>query len=291
MSSNSFFLSKFLKIIKNPKNAFKKQSTKLHPYKAKVNFFAIKVLYLFPLKSIIAMKKGELDKIFEFLFDNRTVRVGACLYYSNKQSVSELQEFMHSEELEYIKNLSSKKRVSSYLMGRYAAKKAYSLLDSSTQLNKLSIGMGISGFPILTGTKTQNLRLSISHTDEAAVGICFNERFLLEIDIEKIDNDMISTIEQTLSTTENKILNAHTKSKNEVLFHHWTAKEALTKIFRTGLAFPYEILEVSKLKFKDNLMISEFSNFDSFVAVSQIIDKHILTMVFHRDFKAKAICF
>ncbi len=229
------------------------------------------------------MPEIEINKSLKFSCNNQLIKIGYCFVLPNQQSINDKIKHLHPSELLRFNNAPSNKRATSYLLGRYAAKKAYQIIDSSIEPSQIFIDKGIAGFPIFPGEIAPNTRISISHTNNAAAALCFNEKYLIEIDIEKIESSMATTIEDTLSPAEKYIIYNQNLNRNKLLFHFWSAKEALSKIFRTGLAIPYNTLEVESTEVHDKLIISKFCNFDSFIAYSQIIENHIVTIVSHNE--------
>lgn len=60
----------------------------------------------------------------------------------------------------------------------------------------------------------------------------------------------------------------------------WTAKEALSKVLRTGLMTPFEIFEISKIEINDNYTMCYYKNFTQYKAISFTVYKYMCSMVY-----------
>ena len=58
----------------------------------------------------------------------------------------------------------------------------------------------------------------------------------------------------------------------------WTAKEALSKIFRTGMMMDFHLFELGKITKQDGFYLSEYKNCGQYKAVSLIYKDYAVTL-------------
>lgn len=172
------------------------------------------------------------------------------------------------EKLRY-QNLKSDIAKKDYLLGRAAAKYALNGLFNKKNYFSYEISNGIFGEPLV-----DNAEVSISHSKGFAVAVASSERLYCGVDTEYISNRYTRSILSLMTDNEKKIIY---NGIHELLF--WTAKEAISKVFHTGLASNFHIYEIKEVSIVENGYMSSFSNFPQYIAYSFIIDNHMTTMV------------
>lgn len=148
------------------------------------------------------------------------------------------------EEYKEYKKLQASKRKKEYFLGRLAAKTA--VLGEGSDYQSLTIFNGIFREPLLKAEYPTKKRISISHNSEFAAAACFNENFFCGIDIERTESRNRNIIESVLTKTEKVKLLEHS-NYDELYILFWTAKEALSKIIKTGIMIEPKLLEISEL--------------------------------------------
>lgn len=164
--------------------------------------------------------------------------------------------------------LKFEKRKISYLVGRYAAKQAISVLIGEKNLKSILVQKGIFGHPIATCLHEQNVQVSISHCNRLGAALAFSEAHPLGIDIEEVNAARSRALEGQITFAEKELIKNLPFGYDRMLTVLWTAKEALSKILKTGLTTPFHLFEVNKLEANHDYTISFFENFMQYKAIS-----------------------
>lgn len=173
-------------------------------------------------------------------------------------------ECLHPIEKLYYRQLKADKRRESYLMGRCAAKTAVSELTGMKALHGICIESGVFGFPVVN---CKNVQVSISHCDEAAVAIAFPEHHPVGIDIEIVSRENMDTLETALVEKEKVLLASKELSTASGYTAVWSAKEALSKILKTGLTLDFEILQVQSVEQEQGVLVFKYKYFYQYKAL------------------------
>jgi 4'-phosphopantetheinyl transferase len=193
---------------------------------------------------------------------NESFKASLCLCeFSMFARYEEIVDFLHPQEREYYETLKFQKRIQSYLIGRLSAKKAIASLVGDDNLAKILIQAGIFTQPITTYEDKQNIQVSISHCDNFGAAIAFPEAHPMGIDIEKISKEQNEVIEREVTESEIKFIKKMHFSYELMLTLLWTAKEALSKVLKTGLMTPFKIYEVDKFESQHDYMLCTYKNF------------------------------
>lgn len=206
-------------------------------------------------------------------------RFTAGLYISQFSEASLLRELpiWHADEQKRFRQYQVTKRRESYLMGRYAAKHAISnhLLTSNEigRFSDICIGEGIFHFPVVASPHHQNLQASISHSGSYAAALAFSEHHPMGIDIEELNgkslnSDKTESIQSQLTAAERERLEQHSTCDLELLLLYWTAKEALSKVLKTGLMTDFSLYEIDQIECESNVWRSRFRNFPQYKALT-----------------------
>lgn len=162
-----------------------------------------------------------------------------------------------------------------YLLGRYSAKQAYLKLSGEiSSMSKIEIKNGIFANPILNDPEFD---ISISHTYGMGAGIVFDRSFPIGIDLEKIDLSKVAALR--LMTSKVEIENINTISELDILTVAWCFKEALSKVIKTGLTIPLELLKIEKFMIKTDIFRCIFSNFTQYSGYAKKITNNIVIAV------------
>jgi 4'-phosphopantetheinyl transferase EntD len=212
---------------------------------------------------------------------NETFKAGLCLCeFSMFTNCEEVAACLHPQEWKYYEKLRFEKRIKSYLMGRLTAKRAIAEYTGEKDLTKILIQSGIFTQPITTYEEKQNIQVSISHSDDFGAAIAFPEAHPMGIDIERINIEQNEAIEREVTVSEIKIIKGLPFSYEIMLTLLWTAKEALSKVLKTGLMTPFKIYEVEKIENHQDSMLSFYKNFAQYKTVSFLIGNNVCSIVY-----------
>ncbi len=221
------------------------------------------------------MKYGELKLIRE----KKNYTAGFCML---KKELSELTEYfplLHPDEKTYYESIKVDRRKISYLLGRVAAKEAISILNPNNELQSIFIDYGIFNFPVVKSLSHSNIQVSITHCEHIGIALAFPEEHPLGIDIEKIDETKTDSIKTQISANEIELALNNTITLPAGCTLIWTIKEALSKIFKTGLTMEFKILEVESIKKTGDIYTSTFLNFAQYKAISCISKAYVCSII------------
>ncbi len=192
-----------------------------------------------------------------------------------------LSYFLHLEELKQVEAFRSDSRKASYLLGRYCAKMALARLHQDVKLSDIYIQAGVFTQPVVKSPLISNTRVSISHSENAAIAIAFQEEHPMAIDIETVKGDHSEMILSLLSDNERQFLTpASNMDQNILLTAIWSAKECLGKVLGTGLTTGLDIFEIKTLKLIRNSFIDfTFKHFIQYKATCFMCKEKVTTIL------------
>lgn len=190
-----------------------------------------------------------------------------------------MDEMLHADELAYYSTLKFEKRKRSYLVGRYAAKRAVAALIGERNLKSILIGRGVFNQPIVTHGQGRNIQVSISHCDERGAAVAFHEAHPLAIDVEKVNAHRRAILEEQMTNVEQDLVKDLPGSYDRMITLLWTVKEALSKVLKTGLTTPFHVFEVNHIARGPDYTICFFSNFGQYKAVSFDWDDSVYSII------------
>ncbi|MCX7920824.1 MAG: 4'-phosphopantetheinyl transferase superfamily protein [Clostridia bacterium] len=199
--------------------------------------------------------------------------------FSNKDPNS----FLHHEEDKYLETLTYERRINSYLLGRYSVKKAVSALIGEDNLKKILIKNGVFNQPIVVCESYNNLQTSLTHCDDFAAAVAFDGMFIIGIDIEKINRRTYSGLESELTPYEKELAYRISYSYESFVVTIWTMKEALSKALKTGLTVPLSVLEVKSIEVNNGYLISTYTNFYQYKALSFVIEGYVCSIAYPKN--------
>jgi phosphopantetheinyl transferase len=219
---------------------------------------------------------GELK--FQGLEDNFKANISFS-YFSQINYYQEAVKYLHPQERKYYETLKFEKRIKSYLLGRYVAKLAVGAFTGEEKLESILIQQGILNQPIVTCPSQQNIQVSITHSDDFGAAVAFSEAYPIGIDLERISLNKTDILENQITETEKELIGQLVKTKlysyEALLTLFWTAKEALSKVLKTGLLTPFTIYEIDKLEIKSGCIVSYFKNFAQYHNISFQLDHYM----------------
>lgn len=207
--------------------------------------------------------------------------IGICRLHTTANRTEVLHN-LHPLERDYYNNLTDEERKISYLLGRYSAKQAIFAIDGQPPQNTL-IKHGLFNQPVCTNTTNQNIQVSISHCENIGTAVAFPEVVPMGIDIERINPEILHVFERQMTEKEKELIKTFDHSYIEMLVVLWTAKEALSKVLKTGLKTPFKIYEIKSLTVFDNHIICNFRYFKQYKGISFILNSFALTVVYPKN--------
>jgi len=194
--------------------------------------------------------------------------------------LDEFEEDLHHHEAAYYNTLKYEKRKRSYLIGRHAAKQAVAALVQEKDLRNILIEQGVFNQPVVRCGDEHNIQVSITHCEEIGAAIAFPEAHPMGIDLQEIDTNRREVVESQATGAEKGIVASLSRSPDMLLTLLWTAKEALSKVLKTGMMSPFAIFEMSAVEIQDDCFAGSFRNFAQYKTLSFEIDHHVCSIVY-----------
>jgi phosphopantetheinyl transferase len=215
-----------------------------------------------------------------------------CCFFSSTKEYEDIIQYLHTQERKYFDTLKFEKRIRSFLIGRLVAKHAVAALTGELDLADIYIQAGIFNQPIVV-SNNKNIQVSITHSGDCGVALAFPETSPMGIDIEIVCPANSRVIERQMAQGEIEQIDALVLSRDKGLTLLWTAKEALSKILKTGLTIPLDIFEISKIEICDNCVMGYFKNFAQYKVISFVVDNYVCSIAypFNTDIQFDKDCF
>lgn len=192
--------------------------------------------------------------------------------------------FLHPSEQKYYQTLAHHKRQYSYLLGRYCAKQALLMEPFNINPSDCAILPGVFGQPVVISWLS-NVQVCIAHCDSLGIALAYPEAHPIGVDIEKIDIKNTPVIKEQMTRTELTRLAHALNNETFAATLLWTAKEALSKIMRTGLMTPFSVLEISETWQEGGFIYSKFKNFHQYQACSFMMADYYVSIVYPHQTK------
>jgi phosphopantetheinyl transferase len=205
----------------------------------------------------------------------KTSEAGFSVFKMEEPSAAAYSTWLHPNEITYFHTLKFERRRMSYLLGRIAAKQAIITLFPLLSPTDIHIDFGVFGFPVVKCAAIANIKVSISHCDNIGIAVAYPEEHPLGIDIEMIDPEQLTAISSQLQESE-KLLTTNSIADYTVL---WSIKEAVSKIFMTGLTIGMELLTVKAFTFAGAYYESTFANIAQYKAISYVHKRYVCSLV------------
>ncbi|HEY3366507.1 MAG TPA: 4'-phosphopantetheinyl transferase superfamily protein [Symbiobacteriaceae bacterium] len=186
-------------------------------------------------------------------------------------------------ERSYFDGLKSERRRQSYLAGRFAAKQALAAAGGLPTLAEILIGSGVFWQPVVECEGLKNMQVSISHCDDVGIAIAFPERYPMGIDIESINPEKCDVLQAQVTAGEREQLHLVALSEEEGLTVLWTAKEALSKVLRTGFTVALEALEVSKVMEGPEYLSCHYKLFPLYRCITFIVSSYVIAVALPKN--------
>ncbi|WP_088833760.1 4'-phosphopantetheinyl transferase family protein [Paenibacillus tyrfis] len=202
------------------------------------------------------------------------------------QSAAEYQAtipFLHPNELAFYEGLQFERRITSYLAGRYAAKRAVAATVQEERLDRIWIDRGILHQPLIVHPAALNLQVSISHCDELGAALVFPEALPMGLDVEQIRPARQAVLAAQMTERERERIGAQPGSEALLMTLYWSAKEALSKVLKTGLAVPFEFFEITGLEQQGTAWVAAYSHFPQFRVAGWVVGERVFAIAYPKD--------
>ena len=209
-------------------------------------------------------------------FTGRFVSVGVSSYPLLETHVSNI---LHPNELKYFVSLAAERRRISYLLGRFAAKKALCACLGEVRFADINIAPGVFKNPVIHFPMDEPFHVSITHSGSMACAIAFPAVHPLSLDIEAIDAEKVPAMATQYLESERieaTNLGLDVPAASTLI---WTAKESLSKMLCTGMMCPFTVFQLhSIIKLNDDEYQGLYKNFTQYKFHSWLDDNYILTI-------------
>lgn len=202
-----------------------------------------------------------------------------CCYFSGETDYKEVIPHLHIYERKFFSTLKFQKRARSYLIGRFAAKQAITRLSGEDNLANILIQSGVFNQPIVTSYK-ENIQVSITHCVDFGAALAFPEAHPMGIDLEIMNPKQRAALEGQVTDWEKQQIISLPILYDEGLTLLWTAKEALSKVLKTGLMIPFDVLEISKMELYDHYVMCYYKNFSQYKVICFTMGNYMCSIAY-----------
>jgi 4'-phosphopantetheinyl transferase EntD len=225
------------------------------------------------------MTDAVYSKILNLSRPDNVFQAALCCGFVSQDAFTDLVKYLTVHEKNYFSTLKFKARSSSYLLGRYMAKRAVHALTGDNMAD-ISVQPGVFTQPVVMSAESANIQVSITHCDDIGAALAYPEAHPMGIDIEKIDAAKREVLRTQITDAEQNRAMRLPVSYDTALTLLWTVKEGLSKILRTGLMTPFFLYEVAKFEVFDAYTLSYFSHFHQYKAMSFTLGDHLCSIVY-----------
>ncbi|MDB6040019.1 MAG: 4-phosphopantetheinyl transferase [Verrucomicrobiales bacterium] len=220
-------------------------------------------------------------RLGHFLRSSESFQASFCWSSASLETlIAHQSQFLRPPELEYLQRALHANRRRSYLLGRYCAKEAICQYLRDERLDAFAVLPGVFQQPIVRGPRCHNIQVSLTHCANWGMAAAFDEAHPIAIDIEAVSPDRRETIQSQLTENE-KLAAAHLPGNlDENLVSIWTAKEALSKVLKTGMMTPFTLFEVEKISETERGLSGLFKSFAQYRFLSFTAGSIAVSLVF-----------
>ena len=215
------------------------------------------------------------------------VKLFLCVYQNvtDKEYLEVKDTLSREEQLEY-SAFQVEKRRTEFLFGRYAGKRASSDLIGELDLKNISITRGVFHQPVLICKKNkENIQVSLTHTNKIAASIAFPERHPFSIDLEHIEESNVEYLSSFIESSDVRLFQYFGKSKIQIYTLIWSAKEALSKVLKTGFTVSTIIYDLQSVKDHEGVYTIEFKHFSQYKVVGFRIGSYMCSICLPKNTK------
>ncbi len=200
-----------------------------------------------------------------------------------------LTQILNPNEIKIYHDITAQKRKHSYLLGRYALKKAtasFLYLDEEYPLDQFEIASAILEYPILKFSTLDLPDLTLTHSDHFVGGIAYQAGHVMGMDIEYLNPSRVKVFERVMTDREKNKEKSTEATELELVALHWTLKEALSKAVKCGFTVPFPILELDQLtQISPGHFETLFVNFGQYRGSAWIVGDHAIAIVYPKKSK------
>lgn len=182
---------------------------------------------------------------------------------------------LHPKELTFYQSLKFASRIKSYLAGRFAAKRAVSLYLTENDWKQIYIDQGVFMHPVVDSNSVQ---VSITHCANFAAALAFSDRQLMGIDIEQVFEGRLEVLQSQMTDKEIRLIQSLPYPYESMLTLFWSAKEALSKVLKTGLTTPFSVFALKQIHDENGVFRSNFENFYQYETFSFLYDAFVCSI-------------
>lgn len=200
---------------------------------------------------------------------------------------AEKSRILDDDEMKQLHSLSNDRMKETFLRSRFICKMSVGNYLSSDEFKKIRIRHGVFEQPLLDSANG----ISVSHSGNFAACVVFPDEHPMGLDLEVIQEDAVEKIDSQLTKNEMILADKLEEEKNRSYTRCWTAKEALSKVLKTGLMVPFQMLEINSVKTDKKYTLSYFKNFIQYKAISCTLQDVMVSMVLpaETEFKIEKI--
>ena len=192
---------------------------------------------------------------------------------------SERARFLHPSERRYAESLAQSTRRETFVLGRYALKRALARLASSAFLpSEVEVARGVFGQPVVHHWPSPPA-VSITHAGDLAFAVACDPGHVVGIDFDLLLPECDPTRQRALSEREREMARPWELSEPHLALVSWTMKEALSKALRSGLMASFELLALEGASREGATFSAEFSNFRQYRACAWQLGDATLALV------------
>jgi 4'-phosphopantetheinyl transferase len=165
---------------------------------------------------------------------------------------------LHAEEMRYFLPLPAERRRVSFLLGRYAAKRALRPCLGDPAFAAINIAPGVFKNPVVCYPMPEPWQVSITHSDSLVCALAFPQVHPMALDVELIDAEKLPAMVTQCQDSERAEASRHGLDAPTAATLLWTAKEALSKVLHTGLMCPFNLFEIESIQSISGSMFQGF---------------------------------
>lgn len=193
-----------------------------------------------------------------------------------------LDLYLHPEERKILAGFEFLKRKRSYLLGRLCAKGALTTLCPQVPPSSIYIESGIFKFPVVQCVLLHNKHVSISHCSGRAICLAYPEVHPMGVDVEVVTNENAASIKKTLTSHDLDTLIKEDLDDAIGYISLWCAREALSKILKTGLMIDFKFLKIASISLGDKTITIEFAHFRQYKCQIIVTDQYVFAFALPR---------
>jgi 4'-phosphopantetheinyl transferase len=227
-----------------------------------------------------------LSDLFTLALHRRETSFQARLGFSKAPAYTLLphsDRYLHPEETAALPELNEERKSDHFLRGRFIAKRALSAYLQEADPTRIRIKYGVFNQPLVVYPTDSPPRISLSHSDEWAACLVFSDEHPMGLDLECIRPANTGAIFSQTTPFEQSFRKKLLEDEATFYTRIWTVKEALSKVFLTGLTANMEVYQIASIRQYEGYTVSTFSNFEQYKALSFQWENYLCSIVLPRE--------